>query len=114
MIDLSDGLASDVRHLLRAGQVGAELLSEVIPISRAAKLQSKNESAQKPPLLAALTDGEDFELLFTVAARADHARFEAAWKKKFRTRLTRIGRFTSMPEAGALPLAAFHGYEHLR
>jgi len=66
MIDLSDGLAGDLRHVLKASRVGAELLSNAIPISREAKLASKNESSAKTPLLAALTDGEDFELLFTV------------------------------------------------
>ena len=38
MIDLSDGLASDLRHILKASHVGAELLSRAIPISREAKL----------------------------------------------------------------------------
>jgi len=66
MIDLSDGLAGDLRHILRASGVGAELLSEAIPISRAAKLRAREGSARKPPLLAALSDGEDFELLFAV------------------------------------------------
>src|SRR5207244_11924676 len=57
MIDLSDGLASDLRHLLRASKAGGELLSSAIPISRAARLAAKSESALKPPLLAALSDG---------------------------------------------------------
>ncbi|HMC26447.1 MAG TPA: thiamine-phosphate kinase, partial [Verrucomicrobiae bacterium] len=68
MIDLSDGLAGDLRHLLRPAELGAELLSEAIPISRAAKLQAREGSARKPPLLAALSDGEDFELLFTISS----------------------------------------------
>src|SRR5580698_4250984 len=59
MIDLSDGLAGDLQHILQAGGVGAELLARAIPISRAAKLQSRAESTTKPPLLAALGDGDD-------------------------------------------------------
>src|SRR5262249_28984842 len=82
MIDLSDGLAGDLRHLLKASRVGAELLAASIPISRAAKLASRAGSAAKPPLLAALTDGEDFELLFTVASR-DAVPLLDAWKKEF-------------------------------
>ena len=82
MIDLSDGLAGDLRHLLRPVQLGAELLSEAIPVSRAAKLQAREGSARKPPLLAALSDGEDFELLFTVAA-SDAVRLLDAWNMQF-------------------------------
>jgi thiamine-monophosphate kinase len=92
MIDLSDGLAGDLRHILKASQVGAELLSDAIPVSRAAKLQARGESAQKPPLLAALTDGEDFELLFTVAAK-DAVSILDGWKAAFpEVKLSCIGR----------------------
>ncbi len=98
MIDISDGLAGDLRHLLRAGQVGAELLARAIPISRAARLQARTESAAKPPLLAALTDGEDFELLFTVAGK-DAVALLDAWKQQFpQLRLSCIGKITA--EAG--------------
>src|SRR6266481_9507256 len=62
LIDLSDGLAGDLRHILKASRVGAELSSSAIPISRAARLAAKGKASAKPPLLAALTDGEDFEL----------------------------------------------------
>ncbi len=67
MLDVSDGLAGDLRHILAASRVGAELLAASLPISRAARLAAKASHAAKPALLAALTDGEDFELLFTVA-----------------------------------------------
>jgi thiamine-monophosphate kinase len=97
MIDLSDGLAGDLRHILKASQVGAELLESAIPVSRAAKLRARANGG-KPPLLAALTDGEDFELLFTVPSGHAVALVDA-WKKRFpETRLSCIGKITA--EAG--------------
>ncbi len=92
MIDLSDGLAGDLRHILNASKVGAELLGASIPISRTAKLQAREESSAKPPLLAALTDGEDFELLFTVA-KSSAVKLLDSWKLQFpETKLTCIGK----------------------
>ncbi len=117
MIDLSDGLAGDLRHLLRRSKVGAEVLARAIPISRAARAQSKAESSAKTPLLAALSDGEDFELLFTVAGR-DAVPLLDAWKKQFpNVRLSCIGKITSAPglklrdKTGVHSLEA-HGYVH--
>lgn len=117
MIDLSDGLASDLRHLMLQGQVGAELLTASIPISRTARRQARQEAAGKTPLLAALTDGEDFELLFTVAAR-DAVPLLDGWKRRFpELPLTGIGRVTAEPglrlrsKDGLRPLTA-HGYIH--
>lgn len=117
MIDLSDGLAGDLRHILKASRVGAELLTAAIPISRAARLASKAESPAKPPLLAALTDGEDFELLFTVASK-DAIPLLDAWRQQFpKITLTCIGKITKgegltlRDKTGVRPLSA-HGYEH--
>jgi thiamine-monophosphate kinase len=117
MIDLSDGLAGDLRHLLKAGHVGAELLASAIPISRSARVASKAETSAKPPLLAALTDGEDFELLFTVASR-DAVPLLDAWKKQFpKLKLSCIVKVTAgegvtiRDKQGVRPLTA-HGYVH--
>jgi thiamine-monophosphate kinase len=117
MIDLSDGLASDLRHVLKAGSVGAELLGSAIPISREARQAAKEESSAKPPLLAALTDGEDFELLFTAASK-DAVGILDAWKKQFPgVPLAVIGRITREPglrlrdQTGVKTLTA-HGYTH--
>jgi thiamine-monophosphate kinase len=95
MIDLSDGLAGDLRHILNASGVGAELLASAIPISREARRRAREDSKAKPALAAALTDGEDFELLFTVSSR-DAVPLVDAWKKQFPAlRLTCIGRITT-------------------
>jgi thiamine-monophosphate kinase len=119
MIDLSDGLAGDLRHILKASRVGAELLKPAIPIHRAAKLRAQGGASAKPPLVAALTDGEDFELLFTVAG-ADAVRLLDAWKKQFpKLRLGCIGKITSAEgimlrdKNGAQPLTS-DGYVHFK
>ncbi len=97
MMDVSDGLAGDLRHILQASGVGAELLSKTIPISREAKRLAKADSSSKPPLLAALTDGEDFELVFTVAGR-NAVKLLDGWKAQFPdVKLTCIGRITKEP-----------------
>jgi thiamine-monophosphate kinase len=97
MIDLSDGLAGDLQHILNASHVGAEIGADTVPVSRAAKLAAKASTSAKPPLLAALTDGEDFELLFTVAAQTA-VRLKDAWGERFpRLKLTCIGKTTAEP-----------------
>ena len=117
MLDVSDGLAGDLRHLLAASRVGAELNSASIPISREARRAAKAGSSAKPALLAALTDGEDFELLFTVASR-DAVPLLDAWRKEFpKLPLTCIGKIkagegiTIRDKQGVRPLTA-HGYVH--
>jgi thiamine-monophosphate kinase len=117
MLDVSDGLAGDLRHILTASRVGAELLSTAIPISREARRAAKVGSAAKPPMLAALSDGEDFELLFTVAGR-DAVPVLDAWKKQFPSlALTCIGRIKEgegiilRDKQGVRPLTA-HGFVH--
>jgi thiamine-monophosphate kinase len=117
MLDISDGLAGDLRHILTASRVGAELLATAIPISREARRAAKAPPSTKPPLLAALTDGEDFELLFTVASR-DAVPLLDAWKKQFPgLALTCIGKIkagegiTIRDQQGVRPLTA-HGYVH--
>jgi thiamine-monophosphate kinase len=82
LMDLSDGLAGDLRHILNASKVGAEILKSAVPISRAAKWRAKENSAAKPPFIAALGDGEDFELLFTLTSK-DAVKLLDGWKKKF-------------------------------
>ncbi len=117
MIDISDGLAGDLRRLLKNNELGAELLSKAIPISRAARLRARSQIGAKAPLLAALTDGEDFELLFALAS-GDAVALTDAWKRRFPAlRLSCIGRITSTPgvtlrdQNGVRPLES-HGYVH--
>lgn len=75
-IDLSDGLAGDLGHILHASGVGAELVQASLPVAPA--LQALPEAQR---LLCLLHGGDDYELLFTadpaqraaVAAAAQHS-----------------------------------------
>ncbi|HEY6011156.1 MAG TPA: thiamine-phosphate kinase, partial [Nitrospirota bacterium] len=64
MIDISDGLSSDLGHICEQSGVGAKIRLGDIPISRSLKLSA--EQLKKPLLHYALSGGEDYELLFTV------------------------------------------------
>jgi thiamine-monophosphate kinase len=117
MIDLSDGLAGDLRHILKLSGAGAEILKSAVPVSRAAKLHAKTSSDAKPAFAAALTDGEDFELLFTIASK-DAVKLLDAWKKKFpKLKLSCIGKIVNgdgiliRDKSGSHQLNA-HGYAH--
>ncbi len=115
LMDVSDGLAKDI-HALTPDGCRPHLRTSAIPISRSA-LQMARTSG-RPALDHALCDGEDFELLFTVAGSADPEAFIAAWKPHFRRRLTCLGRFQrqrSRPlHDDVLDLAGYDGFQHLR
>lgn len=65
MIDISDGLASEIMHLCKAGKVGCTVYDEKIPID--GKTASTAIDFKIDPITCALNGGEDYELLFTVA-----------------------------------------------
>ncbi len=119
MIDLSDGLAGDLRHVLHASGVGAELLADAIPVSRAAKLAARASHGTRTALSAAFSEGEDFELLFTVTRR-DAVSLLDQWKAALPgLRLSCIGKITKEPgvhlrdKAGIRSMDCL-GYDHFR
>ncbi|KAB2953358.1 thiamine-phosphate kinase [Heliorestis acidaminivorans] len=65
MLDISDGLSSEIHHLCRQSQCGALIDLSALPISEEA--QSLAHSIDQSALDWALSGGEDFELLFTIA-----------------------------------------------
>lgn len=79
MMDLSDGLGADLPRLAAESGCGFRLAPGLIPRSRGVSIEQ------------AISDGEDYELLFVVAPTAV-ARLEPAWRRKFpRLPLTRVG-----------------------
>ncbi|HEY1848383.1 MAG TPA: thiamine-phosphate kinase [Opitutaceae bacterium] len=103
MIDVSDGLAKDLRALAPKGSEPA-VYAEMLPLRGGASAAE------------ALGDGEDYELAFSVRGAGRRA-LEKAWRRAFpRTRLSCIGRFARRGDvpAGAITLSNHRGYEHLR
>jgi thiamine-monophosphate kinase len=88
MLDISDGLAADLSHMLKASQVGAILDADQIPLTESAKTCGDARSA----LMHGLSDGEDFELLFAVSPE-DGQLLLSNWREE--TRLTKIGEITA-------------------
>lgn len=64
MIDLSDGLSSDIRHICKQSGTGCEIEEAAVPISQDAYHMALNFNID--PITCALNGGEDYELLFTI------------------------------------------------
>jgi len=78
MIDISDGLSSELFHITEESRLGAVIREKDIPISsKCLRLASRQK---RFPLLWALTSGEEYELLFTVDKR-DRYRIDRVKKK---------------------------------
>ena len=93
MIDISDGLSSEVLHLCQASKVGCNIYEEKIPLDKQTKEFAEELSIN--PLVAALNGGEDYELLFTVPITC----FDVI-KKEFD--ITIIGHITAESEGANL------------
>jgi thiamine-monophosphate kinase len=113
-IDLSDGLSTDLAHLVQESNCGALLWSEQIPIAAAARQLAVQHDDGCSALEHALHDGEDFELLLAVAP---HEAQRILDEKPVEVPLTRIGVFTAAPglwiqdHTGQHPLES-KGWEH--
>jgi thiamine-monophosphate kinase len=113
MIDLSDGLAQDLHHICEESRCGAVLFADAISMTDAARELSARDG--RSSLEHALSDGEDFELVFTVS-RADGDRLLARQQIAGVT-LTRIGEIVEvgfwLERDGNRERLVPRGYEHL-
>ncbi len=111
-IDISDGLAQDLGHILERSSVGARLEVERLPLSLALRASLDRDAA----MIIALTSGDDYELCFTVPPEraAGLESMVSGWK----CRCTRIGVITAEPGLQRIRAdgSAFHlerlGYDH--
>jgi thiamine-monophosphate kinase len=88
MMDLSDGLGVDLPRLARASKVGFTMDEENLPLARGATVDN------------AISDGEDYELLFAISPR-NRARIHSTWRRKFpKVPLTRIGSLNRKSKIG--------------
>lgn len=100
MIDVSDGLASELLHLCDKSNIGARMYEEKIPIDPT--VVTSAEEFNLDPTLCALSGGEDYELLFTIA-QTDYE------KLKGNPNFTFIGH---MEEGGSPQLVSRDGTAH--
>ena len=102
LMDLSDGLAADLPRLATASRCGFTLDESAIP-------KTKGRTPAQ-----ALTDGEDYELLFAISPRAAAA-LESAWQQRFpRLALTRIGTLRKKSEIRNQKSEIQNGFDHFR
>ena len=113
MIDISDGLASEILHLCKESGVGCQLYEDRIPIDPTTDKMAKE--FQIVPSVAALSGGEDYELLFTI----DQKDYEKI--KTISADVTVIGYMTDdkgvaemiTPDGHVIPIKA-QGWDHMK
>ncbi|WP_425918267.1 thiamine-phosphate kinase [Acinetobacter sp. TSRC1-2] len=108
MIDVSDGLAQDLGHILKASHVGATLDLDQLPINAALKKLQQEKQWQY-----ALAGGDDYELCFTISRQ----NYEKILQQQLDVNITKIGQITQQKgltfvQNGVDHSLQFYGYQH--
>ena len=118
MIDLSDGLSSDIGHICVSSHVGCLIYEDKLPVSPQAMNFIKIKKLSKTEI--ALNGGEDYELLFSVKPNYID-RLKALVKSKTNTVLTEIGEITEkstgmklIKKSGQKQKLIAKGWDHLK
>jgi len=114
MMDISDGLATDLAHICTESKVGAEIDAELLPISDATRDAAKTLVGE--PLSWAISGGEDYRLLFTVPVEHGE-KIKRLVHDELGRELYAVGRIVAgegvMLLDGVRRLdIAYHGYDH--
>lgn len=116
MMDLSDGIATDLAHLCAESGVGAELDGAALPLS--SELRQAAAACDVDPLAWALSGGEDYQLVLTCAA-ADADALRRLAQDRLGITLTTVGRIVAdhgvvLLEGGGRREISYQGYDHFR
>jgi thiamine-monophosphate kinase len=111
MIDISDGLGSEIRHICRNSAKGAVIFYDKIPVSKNTVLSA--ETLKKDPYDFALYGGEDYELLFTIRKK------NIKKLKRVFNDFTEIGMILPEPEGVYLSknnkkISIHNGFDHFK
>jgi len=117
LLDLSDGLSGDLRHICEASGVAAQIEAEAVPMHDDTRRIAQALNAD--PLSYALHGGEDFELCFTALPGSIEA-IQADFEQQFNRSLTRVGAIqhgegvTLAQPDGSMAALPSRGYDHFR
>ena len=108
MIDVSDGLAQDLDHILKASNVGAKIFLDQLPLDPAVQALPNQQKWQY-----ALAGGDDYELCFTISPQ----NYEKLLQQQLNVNITMIGLITQATDLifehdDQNHPVQFHGYQH--
>ena len=114
MMDISDGLATDLAHICTASNLAAQVDARMLPLS--ATIKKAGEHLDYDPQQWALSGGEDYELLYTVAPGAGEGLARRV-KEELGLKAHCLGRMVSgegvyLMEDGTSRQISYQGYEH--